>query len=418
MSNLDTKEIEVGHMCEQITLDSAISRKITPQEVYNEIRPFIDSVLEKFNFSSLHIVATKINDGLSVRYNIKKSIFAVQTENEDPPGVRVIFKITSNTRGTRVWVPMDRLKYYDKGNLPLVPTEAKQITWRKIDIMPDCLPDLAESVCHDITDYFLEYPSDFACCSLNEKCSDAGKCLQKNQDMAASCYYKKNIMLGNIFYGNRVKDNLIDNAGNNIGRAFTVRNKELSVGKKVRKKNELRPLKGKSLCIFPPDFTVIDIETTGLVPAIDQIIEVSAIRVREYHPTETFSSLINPHRKIGKFIENLTGITNEMLSSAPESDGVLPKFSDFIGDDILVGHNANFDINPLYDNLADIRPLRNDFVDTLRIARKDLDLYRYRLCDIAEHFGIEQEASHRALADCETTLACYNALKNIADDIY
>lgn len=200
MSNLDTKEIEVGHMCEQITLDSAISRQITPQEVYNEIRPFIDAVLERFNFSSLHIVATKINDGLSVRYNIKKSIFAVQTENEDPPGVRVIFKITSNTRGTRVEVPTNRLKYYAMEDLPLVPTAAKQPTWRKIDITYDRITALAEAACQDITDYFLTYPSDFGCCSLNEQCSEAKKCLQSNQDMAASCYYKRNLMQGKIFY--------------------------------------------------------------------------------------------------------------------------------------------------------------------------------------------------------------------------
>lgn len=189
-------------MCEQITIE-AVPPELSPQSVYGELRPYIDSILEEFNFSPSHIVATKIAEGLSVRYNIKKSIFSILTdyEGDEPPGVRVIFRITSNTKGTRIEIPQNRLQYYDVEDLPLVPTSAKQPAWRKIDVMHDRLPALAEAACQDIANYLLTYPSDFGCCSLNEQCSDAGKCLQSNQDMAASCYYKKNLMQGNIFYG-------------------------------------------------------------------------------------------------------------------------------------------------------------------------------------------------------------------------
>ena len=172
-----------------------------------------------------------------------------------------------------------------------------------------------------------------------------------------------------------------------------------------------RPLKGTSMIAFPVNFTVVDIETTGLSPSTDKIIEISAIRVRDGLPVETFSSLLNPKIRIGKFITDLTGITNEMLASAPDAKTVLVQFSDFIGDDILVGHNVNFDINFLYDSLIDISPLRNDYIDTLRISRKCLPaLEHHRLCDVAEHFGICQDNAHRALADCETTLSCFNSM--------
>ena len=102
--------------------------------------------------------------------------------------------------------------------------------------------------------------------------------------------------------------------------------------------------KGKSLLAFPLDYTVVDLETTGLDPTIDGIIELGAIRVRGGHPVEEYSSLIDPGFELDEFIVSLTGITNDDLSSAPDILQALPSFLDFLGDDPIVGPNVGFDL--------------------------------------------------------------------------
>ena len=108
--------------------------------------------------------------------------------------------------------------------------------------------------------------------------------------------------------------------------------------------------KGKSLILIPENYCIIDIETTGLSPDFDSIIEVSAVKYINGLETDHFTSLIKPEDTyddgsyIDKFIEELTGITNEMLSTAPDPASVLKQFKIFLGNDILIGHNINFDI--------------------------------------------------------------------------
>lgn len=169
--------------------------------------------------------------------------------------------------------------------------------------------------------------------------------------------------------------------------------------------------KGKSLIRFPESYVVIDIETTGLSPLCDEIIEISAIKVEYNSIIETFSFLIKPKcSSISYFITKLTGITNKMLASAPSITEVLPQFSEFIGDSILVGHNVNFDINFLYDEFQKIlkTKLNNDFVDTMQIARRLYpELAHHKLKDVAEKHGICTEGAHRGLKDCEITQAVF-----------
>lgn len=178
-----------------------------------------------------------------------------------------------------------------------------------------------------------------------------------------------------------------------------------------------RPFKGNSIIADLSSFSVVDLETTGLSPCNDSIIEISALKVIDNVVVDSFSQLVNPGFEIDSFISNLTGITNEELSSAPSIDEVLPDFREFIGDDIILGYNVNFDINFLYENYNEVfgEPFTSDFIDGLRFARKLFPLMRHRrLAEMAEIFEIPVEISHRALADCETTLACYNALKEQA----
>lgn len=175
-----------------------------------------------------------------------------------------------------------------------------------------------------------------------------------------------------------------------------------------------REHKGESIIAFPVDYTVVDLETTGLDPYFDTIIEISALRVRANKIVDTLSTLVKPMWEVSEFITGLTGITNEMLADAPMLKEVLPAVREFIGDDIIVGHNVNFDVNFLYDVCLDIlgTPFSNNFLDTLRLSRKALpDLAHHRLDDVAQALGIVAEGHHRALSDCKTTFNCYLALE-------
>lgn len=175
-----------------------------------------------------------------------------------------------------------------------------------------------------------------------------------------------------------------------------------------------RKFKGKSLFEFPSDYTVVDIETNGLSSGDCEIIEVSAIKVRGDIVQSTFSSLIKPTEHISWFITNLTGITDDMVEDAPDANDVLGRFYDFLGDDIIIGHNVNFDVNFLYDKLwlHNGLVLDNSFVDTLRLARKALPhLSNHKQTTIAEYYGISTLDAHRALRDCEICNQCYQNLK-------
>lgn len=178
--------------------------------------------------------------------------------------------------------------------------------------------------------------------------------------------------------------------------------------------NNTRPLKGKSLLCFPDSYVVIDIETTGLSPAYEEIIELAALKVENGKPVSSFQELVYPRMIVSPFIESLTGITNNMLKNARPIEEVINDFISFTGTDtIIVGHNVNFDINFIYDKLmrTDGRAFSNDFVDTLRLARKYLPQLSHRsLGDLTEYFSIEVKTAHRALADCFST---YEVLEKI-----
>lgn len=174
-----------------------------------------------------------------------------------------------------------------------------------------------------------------------------------------------------------------------------------------------RKFKGKSLFAFPSHYTVIDIETNG-ISGICEIIEVSALRVRNEVIEDSFSTLIKPTLPITWFTFNLTGITDAMVENAPNIGDVMQSFYDFIGKDILIGHNVNFDVNFLYDNLYIHCGLilDNSFVDTLRLARKALpNLPNHKQATVAEYYKIATDGAHRALRDCEICNACYLNLK-------
>jgi DNA polymerase III epsilon subunit family exonuclease len=153
-------------------------------------------------------------------------------------------------------------------------------------------------------------------------------------------------------------------------------------------------------------YSIVDIETTGLEPALHEIIEIAALRVENNDIKDVFNTLIAPAAPITPEIEHLNGISNQMVSGYPAIEKVLPRFLGFIGNSILIAHNTDFDINFLKTHIKKYldRDIENLSICTLKIAQKFLPgLSRHKLHSVAEYYKIPTPLLHRALADAEIT---------------
>lgn len=186
-------------------------------------------------------------------------------------------------------------------------------------------------------------------------------------------------------------------------------------------KGKERCSKGKGLFSLVSDYVCIDLETTGFDPTHCEIIEFAGVRVRGGEISETLSVLIQPRNlyRVDEYLTRLTGITQDMLLDKPFLDDVLPTILEFIGTDVIIGHNVSFDINFLYD-AAEVKCqhyVSNNFVDTMRMARKMFpDFYNHKLTTLVKKFGIAEKTEHRALSDVEHTISCYNYMANQAEE--
>lgn len=188
----------------------------------------------------------------------------------------------------------------------------------------------------------------------------------------------------------------------------------------------IRESKGRSIIAFPDTYCVIDVETTGRSPQWDHIIEVAAVKISDGRETGRFSSLIQPPSMPGgtyvdEFIAALTGITDEMLAGAPFAPDVLEEFATFVEDAPVVGHCVSFDIDFLYDSFDRYldRPFSNDYIDTLRLARKlHPEMSHHRLADLVRLFDVAHNDAHRAMGDVEATAECFARLKAEALERY
>ncbi|NIS80047.1 MAG: DEAD/DEAH box helicase family protein [Anaerolineales bacterium] len=145
----------------------------------------------------------------------------------------------------------------------------------------------------------------------------------------------------------------------------------------------------------------LDLETTGLNPDRDTIIEIGAVRFRGTRVEEEWSTLVNPGRPLDPTIKALTGISDEMLANAPRLNQILGEFRDFVGDLPVLGHNVRFDLSFLHP-----RGLlqNNPTLDTFDIASVLLPTAgRYSLGSLASALAIPVRTSHRALQDAQTT---------------
>ena len=152
------------------------------------------------------------------------------------------------------------------------------------------------------------------------------------------------------------------------------------------------------------DYVALDLETTGLDPKKDKIIEIGAVKVVDGAETDSFSAFVNPGRRLDERVSELTGIEDSDLKDAPKIEIILPKLLDFIGDLPLLGHSILFDYSfvkraAVNSGLAFDR----EGIDTLRISRATCpDLNSKRLTDMCAHYGIELSA-HRALNDARAS---------------
>lgn len=165
------------------------------------------------------------------------------------------------------------------------------------------------------------------------------------------------------------------------------------------------------------DYVCIDLETTGLQPKTDRMIEIGAVKVHNGEIIERFETLVNPQRKLEERITMLTGIRQEELAAAPVLDDVFPALYAFLGDLPLLGHSVLFDYSFLKKAAVDRRlTFDRKGVDTLKIARKYLaELESRSLEYLCRHFDIPHRA-HRALGDAEATDRLYRLLAERFDD--
>lgn len=172
-------------------------------------------------------------------------------------------------------------------------------------------------------------------------------------------------------------------------------------------------------------FVVFDTETTGTAPSKDRIIELGAIRFCNGTPVEKFTTFVNPERPIPTAASDVNHITDDLVADAPTISQVLPSFEAFIGDDILIAHNLEFDLKFLFYSGSQLLDRKRKYIDTLeqaqRILKKprrkydkefdlwdvdydsDYDVEDYKLKTLCEFYNITHPGSHRATADALAT---------------
>ena len=160
------------------------------------------------------------------------------------------------------------------------------------------------------------------------------------------------------------------------------------------------------------EYCVLDIETTGIPYRSEMITEIGAIKIKNGEIIDEFECFVNPEKPIPYEVVQVTHITDDMVKNAKTIDKILPEFIEFCGNDVLVAHNANFDIGFLrfQANKLGLK-FENTYIDTLSLA-KDLfpEYAKYKLGIIAANLGIRVDVAHRALDDVKTLVKVFNVM--------
>lgn len=165
-------------------------------------------------------------------------------------------------------------------------------------------------------------------------------------------------------------------------------------------------------------YIAFDVETTGLDPQTNEIIEIGALKVRDGKVAGRFMEFIHPRESIPGTITNLTGITNEMVAEARSEAEVISDFLDFCEDDVLIGHNVRFDYSFMKTGASHCGlSFEKSGIDTLKIAQTTLSaLPSKSLSDLCAHYQIENKAAHRAYHDALATAKLYQTLAHYFEE--
>ncbi len=168
------------------------------------------------------------------------------------------------------------------------------------------------------------------------------------------------------------------------------------------------------LCNPITSFVCFDIETTGLNPQTDKVIEIGAVKVKDKKIVEYFSELINPGIKLSPLIANLTGISDNMLKDADTEERVIQKFVDFTEDYVVIGHNILFDYSFIKTAAGGFHMgFEKKGIDTLELCRKlHGSLESRSLESMCRYYNINNEHAHRAYEDAKATVVLYVKLCN------
>ena len=159
-------------------------------------------------------------------------------------------------------------------------------------------------------------------------------------------------------------------------------------------------------------YCVLDLETTGLSARTDKITEIGVIKYKNGEVVDEFECFVNPERPIPQAVVEVTHITDDMVKDAETIDKVLPKLIEFLGDGIIVAHNADFDTGFLKHNFEKYG-YEFDYtcIDTLRLAKAVFpEFKKYKLGLIADKLGIKVDVAHRALDDVKTLVAVFKIM--------
>ena len=182
----------------------------------------------------------------------------------------------------------------------------------------------------------------------------------------------------------------------------------------VKRTGRVREFKGSSANRHVDDYSIVDIETTGVFISTARIVEISALRVRDNRVVAEYTTLVNPQCHIPADATAVNHITDAMVKNARLLDDVIDEFLAFVGDDVILGYNnAGFDMNLIYDCVQDLRgkAFGNAYLDLLHAVRRSLPmLENAKLETVSKHYGFDTAGEHRALKDCYLTKACYDKL--------
>jgi len=165
-------------------------------------------------------------------------------------------------------------------------------------------------------------------------------------------------------------------------------------------------------------YVIFDLETTGLSPVSDKIIEIGAVKVTNGKIVDRFSTFVNPQRPISFEIEKLTGINDNMVIDAPLIEDVLPKFLEFCDGAVMVAHNADFDMSFIHNKSREMGVEKEyTVVDTVTMAQYlIIGLGKYTLDAVAKALQVQLINHHRAVEDAECTALIFLKLINMLKD--